>query len=1174
MAHPSKGPHSARSRAPLNEAGATWWELFGDLDVTSQYYVQNEAADSHNTSVEDVSHARRLQMGPGGELAQWRLAPRGSRAAGAEGGLRGLTTTDMPLPSREGLTTPRSARAPIGRRPPSTLPHQRLKKEKSLDSPPEMDSPGGSVSSDLRRQNEELRARLAGEAADHKRRLDAYRRAQQGQAALVSRLQSKVLQYKQRCSELESQMLETTPRSEPSASSTFRAPPPVKSGIALPPPPSASTCASAAVSAADARITDLETALRRLDEEKRKCEKLVQQNNLLRDQLEESHQLNEALTSDLQKLTNDWEALRDEMAIKEDEWKDEEQAFNDYYSNEHHRLLSLWREVVAVKRHFAELQTNTERDLYRVKNEFDSNARELVGMLSGYSINVFAAQNIKPEYQPLSHQGAYQTPQGGYQASQPGYQASQPGYPATQPGYQGQGPHAPGLQGSQGHGTTGTGPYTVEGMRVDLRDMTAQRDSALAELRERDARIQRLLGELQELEERCGCAEAACGSASVMRAALEEVARALIHDSDSDAPPAHPAHLHLHDRSPKRIPTNANATAFAESTISAVQAALHKYQIQIHELQVKLQNSREQLATCRKHGEAAEINVASLESKVQDLQGKLDQANADVHQMLQEKESMQKTVEALRSDKNNLERNRVEINAMVESLTSDYEKLQKINSRLEKTIEALESEKRNLNDEVDHLHREASSREAVLRAEEERSSRLRSELVSTREELNKTALARDLLDQQKIEGDSILSQMEKHRSDLEIELERTLMERSDLQDLVEKLEAAVRNLESDKKKLHEDVKHLEDEKSNLSSQSSEQQGDLNSLRKELLAAEQTRMELEADKASLCEKIKFLEGERDKVELELRQVMRERGELSSQLTAMVRKKDTLNEEIIRLQQRLEQANETIGRINRALEDHVKDGEEKQILIDSLEKDKHHLQEQLAGVRSEKDALEAVLFDTANMLEDTDNKRAKLEHELQETLVQQENYKGQIARLTKDLENSERKLRDTRNSMSQASGKKEAEYQQIISNINRTTTENITKLKEEKEQLRQALEHKLSQTISALTSEKESCEAGAREREKKLLIARDQLILQHDEAMLRAENDKQQALLMAHQEQQALLERLEEAKRAFDLEQNKLERVRRDAHARSEQDRTYVNQLKDEIAALKTRLDEAK
>lgn len=66
----------------------------------------------------------------------------------------------------------------------------------------------------------------------------------------------------------------------------------------------------------------------------------------------------------------------------------------------------------------------------------------------------------------------------------------------------------------------------------------------------------------------------------------------------------------------------------------------------------------------------------------------------------------------------------------------------------------------------------------------------------------------------------------------------------------------------------------------------------------------------------------------------------------------------------------------------------------MLIDNLEKDKHHLQEQLASVRSEKDALEAVLFDTANMLEDADNKRNKLEHELQETLVQQEAYKGKI------------------------------------------------------------------------------------------------------------------------------------------------------------------------------------
>jgi len=62
-----------------------------------------------------------------------------------------------------------------------------------------------------------------------------------------------------------------------------------------------------------------------------RSEKLVQLNRLLREQLEESHNTNETLTADLQKLTNDFESLREEMMIKEDEWKDEEQAFNDYY---------------------------------------------------------------------------------------------------------------------------------------------------------------------------------------------------------------------------------------------------------------------------------------------------------------------------------------------------------------------------------------------------------------------------------------------------------------------------------------------------------------------------------------------------------------------------------------------------------------------------------------------------------------------------------------------------------------------------------------------------------------------------------------------------------------------------------------------------------------------------
>lgn len=124
-----------------------------------------------------------------------------------------------------------------------------------------------------------------------------------------------------------------------------------------------------------------------------RTEKLTTLNTVLREQLEESHRTNEALTSDLQKLTNDWEALREEMIIKEDEWKDEEQAFNDYYSSEHNRLLNLWRDVVSVKRLFMDIQSSTERDLSSLKQDISGMGKEMTIACSRMDTNLLT-ENI------------------------------------------------------------------------------------------------------------------------------------------------------------------------------------------------------------------------------------------------------------------------------------------------------------------------------------------------------------------------------------------------------------------------------------------------------------------------------------------------------------------------------------------------------------------------------------------------------------------------------------------------------------------------------------------------------------------------------------------------------------------------------------------------------------
>lgn len=75
----------------------------------------------------------------------------------------------------------------------------------------------------------------------------------------------------------------------------------------------------------------------------------------------------------------------------------------------------------------------------------------------------------------------------------------------------------------------------------------------------------------------------------------------------------------------------------------------------------------------------------------------------------------------------------------------------------------MQDEKLFLQSEVDRLHQEADIREINLRGEEDRCSRIREELLSVREELNKLYLSHEMLEQQKLESDNLISALEKAR---------------------------------------------------------------------------------------------------------------------------------------------------------------------------------------------------------------------------------------------------------------------------------------------------------------------------------------------------------------------------------------------------------------------------
>lgn len=83
--------------------------------------------------------------------------------------------------------------------------------------------------------------------------------------------------------------------------------------------------------------------------------------------------------------------------------------------------------------------------------------------------------------------------------------------------------------------------------------------------------------------------------------------------------------------------------------------------------------------------------------------------------------------------------------------------------KLQKDVDTLQDEKLFLQSEVDRLNHEAELREMNLRNEEDRCSRMREELLSVKEELNKLYLSYDMLEQQKMECENIISSLEKSK---------------------------------------------------------------------------------------------------------------------------------------------------------------------------------------------------------------------------------------------------------------------------------------------------------------------------------------------------------------------------------------------------------------------------
>ncbi|KAF6779881.1 hypothetical protein AHF37_00643 [Paragonimus kellicotti] len=211
-------------------------------------------------------------------------------------------------------------------------------------------------------ENRECRRKLDDELATYKQKLISYQEGQQRQANLVQRLQGKVLQYKEKCRtlELKLQLAEAENQNR-------------KVGL-------------------EENTAEYEATLGRLEEEQQRASTLASVNTMLREQLDQVTQANQALSSENQRTREEAARFKEHLERREAEWRDEEAAFNDYFTMEHGRLLTLWRAVVACRRQFVEVKGQVEREINSARADVSRMARISQTACENFATNLRAAE--------------------------------------------------------------------------------------------------------------------------------------------------------------------------------------------------------------------------------------------------------------------------------------------------------------------------------------------------------------------------------------------------------------------------------------------------------------------------------------------------------------------------------------------------------------------------------------------------------------------------------------------------------------------------------------------------------------------------------------------------------------------------------------------------------------
>lgn len=453
-------------------------------------------------------------------------------------------------------------------------------------------------------------------------------------------------------------------------------------------------------------------------------------------------------------------------------------------------------------------------------------------------------------------------------------------------------------------------------------------------------------------------------------------------------------------------------------------------------------------------------------------------------------------------------------------------------------------------------------------------SRLKEETLLLQEELNKICLKAEVSEQQLNDERQTNSKLENEIKNLKHMLELVSKECCSLKTEVENIVATKDTCLKANDILENEKGLLKNEYLSLSEKISELNSDIDILKKELIGSEKIRLQIESEKKLTEDKLVCSQHNNEKLEELICQVQKEKGEACNKLTVVNRKNDSLNAELLRFKQRIEQATQINNRLNKNIEELIKQNETKQSFIEKLEKDLLLYQEIITTLKTEKNALESRLHDSLSTIDNKDHKMVQLNEKFKEQTGNYEKVMQQLQLAKKEFETSEKNLVNLKTKFSSDISKLENDFVQKLSKLKQLIDDNILQFNAEKAHLQSSSEKRLQQALHDLEFEKNAELDKLKVKYNTIQEQHSAFVQQHEEILLKAENEKQNVFNCAQKDKQLVILKLDQAIQDLEKECENHLKSKRDAKCQHDQDKRLISSLRDEITTLKNELENIK